>query len=345
MSKHITVRNRSGTISLLVDKKAVSVIALLFCSSLLLFVIGLSVGSTMINPLLTIQHLLGMGDGEHSFVLETLRLPRMILSFLAGICLGVSGLILQGVVRNPLASPDIIGITGGGAVAAVLFITYFSEYSIKFLPFVAIIGAGVVSLFIYVLAWKKGVTPIRLVLIGIGVQAAMGALVTMLMVLSPTYSTSEAYIWLTGSVYGANWTNVYSLLPWVLIFVPLTLILSRKVNLQELGDDLGLGLGSKVQFTRFGLICISVSLAGAAVAFAGGIGFVGLIAPHIARKLVGRSFGSLVPVTSLVGGIIVVLADIVARTAFLPLDLPAGVFVSGMGAPFFIYLLYKNRNI
>jgi iron complex transport system permease protein len=345
MSKHTTIRNRSGKVSLLIENKAVIVFIILFCSSLLLFVFGLSVGSTMINPLLTIQHLLGMGNGEHSFVIENLRLPRMILSFLAGICLAVSGLILQGVVRNPLASPDIIGITGGGAVAAVLFITYFSEYSIKLLPFIAIIGAGVISLFIYALAWKKGVTPMRLVLVGIGVQAAMGAIVTMLMVLSPTYSTSEAYIWLTGSVYGANWNNVYSMMPWVFIFVPLALLLSRKVNLLELGDDLALGLGAKVQSTRFGLICISVSLAGAAVAFTGGIGFVGLIAPHIARKLVGRSFGSLVPVSALVGGIIVVLADIVARTAFLPLDLPAGVFVSGMGAPFFIYLLYRNRNM
>lgn len=345
MSKRTTIRNRSETISLLIENKAVIVFILLLCSSLVLFVLGLSVGSTMINPLLTIKHLVGMGNGEYSFVIGTLRLPRMTLSFFAGISLAVSGLILQGVVRNPLASPDIIGITGGGAVAAVLYLTYFSEYSITYLPFVAIIGAGVISLIIYGLAWKKGVTPIRLVLIGIGVQAAMGAIVTMLMVLSPTYSTSEAYIWLTGSVYGANWNDVYSMMPWVFIFIPLTLLLSRKVNLQELGDDLALSLGSRVQLTRFGLICISVSLAGAAVAFAGGIGFVGLIAPHIARKLVGRSFGSLVPVSALVGGIIVVLADIVARTAFLPLDLPAGVFVSGMGAPFFIYLLYKNRNM
>lgn len=345
MKKHTILRNRLGTISFLIENKAVFVFILLFCISLLLFVIGLSVGSTMINPLSAIQHLMGKENEEYSFIIETLRLPRMILSFLAGVCLGVSGLILQGVVRNPLASPDIIGITGGGAVAAVIFITYFSDYSIKLLPFIAIIGAGVVSLLIYILAWKKGVTPIRLILIGIGVQAAMGALVTMLMVLSPTYSTSEAYIWLTGSVYGANWNNVYSMLPWVLIFVPLTLIMSRKVNLLELGDDLALGLGSRVQLTRFGLICISVALAGAAVAFAGGIGFVGLIAPHIARKLVGRSFGSLVPISAIAGGIIVVLADIVSRTAFLPLDLPAGVFVSGMGAPFFIYLLYKNRNM
>ena len=135
------------------------------------------------------------------------------------------------------------------------------------------------------------------------------------------------------------------MLPWVLIFVPLALLFSRKVNVQELGDQVALGLGSRVQLHRFTLLFISVALAGSAVAFAGGIGFVGLIAPHIARKLVGRSFGILVPVSALIGGLIVILADVVARTAFLTLDLPAGVFVSGIGAPFFIFLLYRNRNL
>jgi iron complex transport system permease protein len=337
----------------------VRVILILLGVSLLLFIAGLSIGSTFISPLQvakqllstilaplqSVKQLLGLGDGEHQFVIETLRLPRMVLSLLVGIALGVSGLILQGIVRNPLASPDIIGITGGAAVAAVMYITYFSELSIRWIPLVAMIGAGVVSLLIYVLAWKKGITPIRLVLIGIGVQAALGGLVTMMIVLSPTYSTSEAYIWLTGSVYGAKWSQVQSMLPWVLVFVPLALVLSRKVNVQELGDDVALGLGAKVQWNRFILLCVSVALAGAAVAFAGGIGFVGLISPHIARKLVGRSFASLVPVSALIGGLIVVLADVVARTAFLPYDLPAGVFVSGIGAPFFIYLLYRNRHL
>lgn len=345
MKKYISIRNRSNSISFMIGKKAVVVFLVLFCLSLVLFIIGLSIGSTIIPPFKVIQHLLGFGNGEHAFVIDTLRLPRMLLSLLVGIALGVSGLILQGIIRNPLASPDIIGITGGAAVAAVVFLTFFSEISIKWLPFPTIIGAGVVSLIIYLLAWKKGVTPIRLVLIGIGVDAGMGALVTMMIVLSPAYSTSTAYIWLTGSVYGANWENVFAMLPWVLIFVPLSLFFVRAVNVQELGDQIATGLGSRVQLNRFVLLFISVALAGSAVAFAGGIGFVGLIAPHIAKKLVGHSFGSLVPVSALIGGLIVISADVVARTAFLPLDLPAGVFVSGIGAPFFIYLLYRNRNM
>jgi len=309
-----------------------------------LFLAGLSLGSTAIPPWIVLEHLIGKGGEEHAFTIGTLRLPRMVLSMLAGVALGVSGLILQSMVRNPLASPDIIGVTGGASVAAVWFITYYSDVSLDWLPFVAIAGAGLVSLLIYLLAWKKGVTPMRLVLIGIGVQALMSGLVTMMIVLSPTYSTSEAYIWLTGSVYGANWTHVASMLPWVLVFVPLSLALSRNVDVQVLGDDPATGLGSKVQVQRFVLLCVSVALAGSAVAFAGGIGFVGLIAPHIARKLIGRSFAALVPSTAIIGGTIVFVADVVARTAFLPSDLPVGVFVSGIGAPFFIYLLYRNRH-
>lgn len=345
MSKYISFRNRSGTVSFQFEKKTVVVFLILGCLAALLFLVGLSIGSTMLNPVVVIKHLLGIGSGEYTFIIETLRLPRMTLAFLVGAALGVSGLILQGIIRNPLGSPDIIGITGGASLAAVVFITYFAEKAgIKWIPLVAIAGAGIMSLLIYFLAWKKGVSPIRLVLIGIGMAATMSALTTMMLVLGNTYSTPQAYLWLTGSVYGANWDHVKSLLPWILIFIPLVMFFSKTANAQELGDQVAAGLGVRVQFHRFCLLFISVALAGSAVAYAGGMGFVGLIAPHISRKLVGRSFGSLVPVTVVIGGLIVFLADVVARTFFLPLDLPAGIFVSGIGAPFFIYLLYRNRH-
>lgn len=343
--KNFLFRNRSGSVSFLLEKKTILIFSVLGIVSAILFLAGLSIGSTMIHPVVVISHLLGAGSGEYTFIIETLRLPRMILALLVGAALGVSGLILQGIIRNPLGSPDIIGITGGASFAAVFYITFLAESAgIQLLPLAAIAGAGIISVLIYFLAWKKGVSPIRLVLVGIGMAAAMGALTTMMIVLGNSYSTPQAYLWLTGSVYGANWDNVYSMLPWVLIFIPLALFFSKTANVQELGDPLAYGLGVKVQLHRFGLLFISVALAGSAVAYAGGIGFVGLIAPHISRKLVGRSFGSLVPVTAVIGGLIVFLADVVARTAFLPLDLPAGVFVSGIGAPFFIYLLYRNRH-
>ncbi|MBM7663176.1 iron complex transport system permease protein [Bacillus mesophilus] len=346
MTKIYSVRTKKNSFSFQLYRKTVMIFCVGILLSLLLFLLSLSLGSTFINPITVILHLFGYGSGEHDFTLNTLRLPRTILAFLVGAALGVSGLILQGIIRNPLASPDIIGVTGGASVGAVIFIVYFTgTISVVWLPLAAFLGAAIVTAIIYVLSWKKGVTPIRLVLVGIGIAAAMKAFTMLMLVASDTVLTTKAYLWLTGSLYGANWQDVYSMLPWMLILIPLTLFFSRTINAKELGDDIAVGLGIRVQLNRFLLLIISVGLAGAAVAFAGGIGFVGLMAPHIARLLTGRSFAGLVFISSLVGGIMVIIADIVARTAFLPLDIPAGVFTAGIGAPFFIYLLYRNRHM
>ncbi|ERJ13245.1 FecCD family ABC transporter permease [Haloplasma contractile] len=344
MNKYIKVRNKSGSISFLFEKRVLFVTSVLILSTLLLVIMGLSIGSTMINPVTVLEHIIGQRE-DYTFIIETLRFPRIVLALLVGGALGVSGLIMQGIIRNPLGSPDIIGVTGGASLSAVIFITFYAgTYSIEWLPFIAITGAFVTALLIYVLSYNKGITVMRLVLIGIGISAALSALITMMLVIGNEYSTAQAYLWLTGSVYGATWDDVFAMLPWVLIFIPLTLFFSKTADAFELGDSIAIGLGVKLQLKRLILLIISVTLAGSAVAYAGGIGFVGLIAPHISRKLIGRSFGGLVFVSAIVGGLIVFLADVIARTAFLPLDLPAGIFVSGIGAPFFIYLLYKDHH-
>ncbi|WP_227937567.1 FecCD family ABC transporter permease [Alkalihalobacillus deserti] len=346
MSRFFSVRNKSGSISFQLDKKALITLVILTLFSLSIFILSLSIGSSFVTPIAVIKQLIGYGSGENDFILHTLRIPRALVAFMVGSALAVSGLILQGIIRNPLASPDIIGITGGASVGAIIFIVYFmGTVSINWLPLAAILGAAIVSIIMYVLSWEKGVTPIRLVLIGIGIAAAMKAIVTMFIVISETAVTTKAYLWMTGSLYGANWQDVYLMLPWILIFIPLTFLFARIVNVKELGDDIATGLGVKVQLHRFFLLFFSVALAGSAVAFAGGISFVGLIAPHIARMLIGRSFGGLIWTSALIGGVIVTIADGVARTAFLPMDIPAGVFTAGIGAPFFIYLLYRNRNM
>jgi iron complex transport system permease protein len=343
MKKHTPLR--IGKVSFLIHKKTFLVSALLLLLTIVLFFVSVGLGDMKIDPLEVIHTLLGKGTEDNTLVIHTLRLPRIIVALLVGASLAVAGAILQGIIRNPLASPDIVGITGGASLAAVAFITYLSgTVSIRWLPLAAIVGAGLVSVIIYTMAWKRGVSPIRLVLIGIGMASAMSALTTMMLLLSPIYSVSQAYIWLTGSVYGSNWENILILLPWTLIFLPLAFVLARNINVQELGDEIATSVGSAVQRQRFILLFISVALAGSAVAIGGGIGFVGLIAPHMARRLVGPSFGGLIPVTAMIGGLIVLMADTVARTAFLPLDIPAGVFTSGIGAPFFIYLLYRSRN-
>lgn len=345
MREYLLLRNKKDSVSFIVEKSTILTILVLSFLTLSILILSLSVGSSFINPIEVVQYLFGIEEAENPFILETLRLPRALLSLLSGACLSIGGLILQGISRNPLASPDMIGITGGAKVAAVLCITIFTDVPIKYIPIFAIIGAGLSAIIIYSLAWKKGINPIRLVLIGIGADAALTALVTMMVLLAPTVSATEAYVWMTGSVYGANWTDVFPMFLLLLFVLPATMVMSRKVDLQELGDDLAIGLGAHVQLDRIILLIICVIAAGTSVAFVGGIGFIGLIGPHITKKLVGHSYGAMVPVAALVGGIIVMVADVIARTAFLPLDLPAGVFVSGIGAPFFIYLLYRHKNV
>lgn len=338
-------RSKKEAVSLQFEKRAVLVIAVLVLLVLIATVLGTSLGSDVISPLEILRTILGLNAGEYDFVVLTLRLPRVLLSLLVGAALGMSGAILQGVIRNPLASPDVIGITGGAAAVAVGFVTLLGgAVSIKLLPAFAVAGALVTSMVIYALAWKAGVAPIRLVLIGIGISAITGAGTTFMLIISPFYTAGQAYIWLTGSVYGASWTDIYTIIPVILLVVPLVLWLARSLNAQEFGDDLAIGLGVTVERHRFALLLCSVLLAGFAVAVAGTLGFAGLIAPHIAKKLVGRMFGSLLLVSALTGALLVFGADLVGRTAFLPLDVPAGVFTAGIGAPFFLYLLFKNRN-
>ncbi|MBI1627296.1 FecCD family ABC transporter permease [Bacillus safensis] len=344
MAKTYTVRSKGGRISFQFSKRTFLILLLLMAIAFGLFILSLSMGSRFIQPVDVLLHLIGQGEGN-SFVLNTLRIPRTLLAVLVGSALAVSGLILQGLIRNPLASPDIIGITSGASFGAIMFIVFWmGTVPIAYQPLWAIAGAFAVSSLIYLLSWKKGVKPITLVLMGIGISAIMKACVTFTLVLSDTMTTTKSYIWLTGSLYGSTMKDVTAMLPWVMIILPIVMVLARTMNVKELGDDLATGLGVKVQAKRLFFLLMSVTLAGVAVAFAGGIEFVGLIAPHVARMIIGRSFIALVPASALVGSILVMLADLVARTAFLPLDVPAGVFTAAIGAPFFIYLLYQQRN-
>ncbi|PLR79306.1 iron ABC transporter permease [Bacillus sp. V3-13] len=337
-------------ISFLIDKKALFIVFALLLAAASVFIASTGLGEMKINPLKVLQVFFGGGSEMDRLVIHSFRLPRIITAFMAGMGLAVAGAILQGMIRNPLASPDIMGISGGAAVAVVGFLAVFSDenhvltVSVKWLPAAAFIGAAIVAFLVYFLAWKNGVSPIRLVLVGIGLMTLTKALTTLMMVLGPIYQTSQANIWITGTVYGSTWENAGVLVPWCGILIVIAFIYARHVNIQELGDEVATGLGGRVQKQRFTLLMLSTGLVGGSVAFAGAIGFVGLMAPHMARRLVGASFGALIPAAALIGGILVMLADLAGRTLFSPLEVPAGVFTAGIGAPYFIYLLYKTRN-
>lgn len=339
---------RIGRFSVMMDTKAVFVISSLIMISFAVLVSSLTIGETPTSFLDVIK--VFFGGGDDSFVIMTLRFPRALIALLSGAALGMSGAILQAVIRNPLASPDIIGVTGGASAGAVLVITFFSDMSsnlsvsLFWVPVAAFLGAVSIGLLIFLLSWKKGISPFRLVLMGIGFYTATQALTNLIMLMGPVFQAGQAKMWITGTVYGSNWDQVAVLWPWLAVFIPVSLLFARHLNVGQLGEDVIRGLGGNSSKQRILFLLLSTGLAGSAVAFAGGISFVGLIAPHAARRLVGSSYGALLPVSGLLGAIFVMVADLIGRTLMAPLEIPAGVFTAVIGAPYFIYLLIQNRN-
>lgn len=317
----------------------------LTCIVTALSLLSLSVGGVSVPLKEVLASLTGRNMEASNLIIMQFRLPRIAAAILIGAALAVAGALLQGVIRNPLASPDLLGVTGGASVAVVAFMTFVTGYSIHWVPFIAIGGALVATTINYVFAWKKGVSPFRLVLIGIGISTAIGALTTFLLISGPAYLAAQVLNWMTGSIYGTNWSYIEVLWPWVALFIPLSLLMAKELNVQSLGEDVARGLGSRLQLSRMILLFYSVALAGAAVGVAGTISFIGLMAPHIARMLVGNSYKLIIPVSALIGAIILLLADLAGRMLFQPLDVPAGVFTAGIGAPFFMYLLFKRKKI
>ncbi|MET4562058.1 iron complex transport system permease protein [Lysinibacillus parviboronicapiens] len=347
--KHLkTIRLLQNKISFLLDVKASKKITVINLIAVIIFFFSASLGDSFINPVKVFQAFIGQGSEFDQLIIVDFRLPRIFIAAFAGMALAVAGAILQGIIKNPLASPDIIGISAGGGAAVVGFLALFSDanhsltVSIEWLPLAGFIGATFVGIIVYLFAWKDGVTPNRLVLIGIGVSAFMQAITTMLMIIGPIYQASEANKWITGSVKSADWEQVQIIVPLIVGLLLITFFITRQLNVQELGDDTAASLGQTVQKTRLLLILLSASLVASAISFAGAIGFVGLMAPHIARRIVGPSFGVLMPTSAAIGALLVMVADIIGRTAFSPLEVPAGVFTAAIGAPYFIYLLFRN---
>ncbi|GHO42507.1 FecCD family ABC transporter permease [Ktedonospora formicarum] len=319
------------------------ILALLFLIVVTL-VFSVSVGEYQVPPLAVLETLLGNGSRSYTFIIMTLRLPRALIAILVGMGFAAAGAILQGLTRNPLASPDIIGISHGASLAAVSVLILFSGIAFAWLPLFAFAGASLAALLVYLLAWRSGSSPTRLLLVGIGLGAVASAFVQIVLSMSQVIQVGQAMTWLAGSVYGRSWEQFWILLPWLAIFLGIALFMSRHLDALQLGDDLARGLGSNVEWQRALLLVACVGLAGGSVAVAGTIGFVGLMAPHIARVLIGPSHGGLLPVATLVGGLMVVAADLLGRVLFPPIEIPCGVVTAVIGAPYFIWLLIRSRS-
>ncbi|HIT91246.1 MAG TPA: iron ABC transporter permease [Candidatus Merdenecus merdavium] len=311
------------------------------------FLISMNTGYMKLSPRDTLRTFFGGGTDKEQLILFGLRLPRIVISILIGAGLALSGCIIQGVSRNPLADSGLLGINAGAGLMVILYTIFFganSILSIFTLPFLSMIGAGITAILIYFLAYKKdeGIDPMRLVLTGIAIQAGISALMTVLVIKLDDTQYNFVATWQAGSIWGSNWKFVLALLPWLLVLIPYVLTKSRVLDVLNLGDHVAYSLGASVESERRKLLIAAVALAASSVAVSGSISFVGLISPHLARKLVGPRHRILLPTCALVGAVLVSIADTIGRVILQPSEIPTGIMVAMIGAPYFLYLLAKS---
>lgn len=344
MSAGLVVRSRLLPLSARLDRRVPLTLTALGLLALIAFVTNIGTGEYRISPLDVGRALVGTGSEEHLLIVRTLRLPRALVAFLVGASLALAGAILQGLTRNPLASPDIIGVSAGASFAAVAVTVLAPNAPLVALPLAAFGGAAAAAVVVYALAWQGGSAPLRLILVGIGVAAVAHALTLLVITFGQIYRVNQAMIWMAGSVYGRSWEHLAPAAPWLTVLIPATLVMARHLDALHYGDGLARGLGTRVERERGLLVLLSVALAGVSVATAGTIGFVSLMAPHIARRLVGPLHAGLLPTAAMIGGALVLLADLAGRTIAAPIEIPCGIVTAVIGAPYFIYLLYRQRD-
>lgn len=298
-------------------------------------------GGVKIAPWDALPALFGSGTEQHVTVVRDFELPRILIAWLVGAGLGVAGAVIQGVIRNPLAAPDIIGITQGAALAAAASLVFLEDLRIYQLPIFAFFGGILAFVLVYVIAYKQGASPVRLALVGIAVAALCESGIRFLLVREDT-EIGAALIWLSGSLAGRDMESVVQVAPWVLVLLPLTFFAVRRLDVIGLGDELAQGLGEAVERTRRWTLLLAVALAAAAVAAGGTIAFVGLIAPHMARRLVGSRHALVLPTAGFLGALLVLVADALGRGLFAPIEIPAGLITAMIGAPYFLYLLMRT---
>jgi len=333
---HITVRSRF--VALRVNYRVLLFALIASVLLLLLATYAMTLGSYSIPFSGVVKAVVGQGDPERLTVVRTLRLPRVICAILIGAALAMSGSIFQGLVRNPLVSPDVIGISEGAGLFAVFWIV--TGFDLALLPLAAFAGAALTATAIYLLTWKGGISPNRLILVGIGIGAMLRAGTNYLTIRYPVEQARPAVVWQMGSIYGSDWGDVKLLSVLLLVIAPIAVALTWQLRALQLGDGVARSLGLPLERARLGLIVSACALAAVAVALAGPIGFIALMVPHIARMLAGPLSGSVMIFTGVLGALFLLGADMIAQHA-LPVALPVGVVTGAVGAPYFLFLLYR----
>ncbi len=314
---------------------------------LVTFAVSLSAGDFAIPPFDVLPALVGRGTPDADFIVGTLRLPRAVTAVGVGVAFGLSGAIFQSLARNPLASPDIIGVTAGASTSAVLVIVAGSALGVSTgalsLPLAAFAGGLLSTTAVYLLAYRNGLSAYRLVLVGIGVAAMLTSTTSFLLTRADISDVQRALVWLTGSLNGRGWDEVVPLAVSLVVLVPAVLLLARPLRALQLGDDTARGIGVPVERSRAALIVVAVGCASVATATAGPVAFVAFVSAPIARRLV-RAPLTLVP-AALVGALLVLASDLLARTVFSPTELPVGIVTGLVGAPYLLWLLARANRV
>lgn len=316
--------------------KLSSLLLLLLCIA----IVSLFVGAAKLSHTVIIDTLLH--SGEYDFIINQYRLPRMLLAIAVGAGLGLSGALIQGVIRNPLASPDLMGISAGAGLAATSVLVFFSSATPLILLLSALFGGLISAVLILSIAYFTQPTPAKLALVGIAISAFLSSCIDFIIIVNPI-EINTAMVWLTGSLWGRSWEQLPIIWITLAISLPFAFWLAWRLDVMGLGNDCATSLGISPTKLQLMAILASVILASISVSVCGTIGFIGLLSPHIARILFAHHHKLLIPAAALIGALILLVADTLARGIQPPLELPAGVLTALIGAPYFIFLLQRYK--
>lgn len=328
--------------------RGIWMILIMVALMLVIAVISMNSGKMNLTPGEVFNVVLGKGTEKQNLIVFEFRLPRIILAVLVGIGMGASGCIMQSLLRNDMASPGTLGISSGSGLFVLMFIVFFRVQgmsSIIALPLLAFIGGITAAAIIYLLSYRRGkeISPTGLILTGVALGSGYGALTTLLTLKLDQNQMDFIQRWSAGSLWGDNWNYIAVLAPWVLILFVYTFYKSRILNALNLGNQIAAGLGVAVKPEFLGLSIAAVALSSGSVAVGGNFFFVGMIAPHMARKLVGPNHRLLMPASCLTASIIILLADTITRTVSLGSDVPTGIIITVLSTPYFLYLLARSN--
>lgn len=327
-------------------QRGLFVLVLMLVMILALVVVSMNSGKMNLTPDEVFNVLLGKGTDKQNLIVFEFRLPRIVLSILVGIGMGASGCIMQSLLRNDMASPGTLGISSGSGLFVILYVVVFSSGGISSaiaMPLLAFVGGMSAALLIFLLSYRRGkeVSPTGLILTGVALGSGYSAVTTLLTLKLDESQMEFVQRWYAGSLWGDNWKYLSVLGPWVLILFLYVIYKSRKLNVMHLGNQTATGLGLSVKKEFIALTMVSVALSSGSVALGGNFFFVGMIAPHMAKRLVGPNHKRLLPAASFAGAIIVLLADTIVRTISFGTDMPTGIVITILSTPYFLYLLAK----